>query len=133
MAKPKRTLGYTDARQVRLMFEEMGEAMCAASASEGGYSLAELLAAGVDVPSLRLAGFAVSDLRPHGFSVSALCDAGFAPSAFGSASGFAVLDLVAAGFKEPQLREAGFAQKDIDVALKPPKSKGPAKKGKGRK
>ena len=126
-----RELGFTDAKDVRLIFEEHGAAVRAATEGGGkksGYSLKELLVAGVLLDSLRHAGFPLKELRKHGFTAAELHDAGFPAHEFDSAAGFAVQELVDAGFAENDLKDAGYQQKEIDAVLRPPKKAPPRRK-----
>ena len=60
-------LGYTSSREIRLMFEEHAAEMRMSGYSGKGYTLQEVLDAGVSLSQIRLSGYKVSEMREMGF------------------------------------------------------------------
>ena len=126
-------LGYTSSREIRLMFEEHAAEMRMSGYSGKGYTLQEVLDAGVSLSQIRLSGYKVSEMREMGFGAVELRDAGYPAHRFTSETGFTVEDLLAAGFIESELLDAGFHQNEVDAVLRPKAKKGGPKKGKSKK
>ena len=127
-------MGFSAAKDVRLLFEEHGEEIRESGDDETkkaqGYTLDEILAAGVSLDEIRHAGFPLEVLRKHGgISTAELHEAGFEASEFTSEAGFSAAELVSAGFTEGEVLGAGYPQKEVDLILRP-KNKGKMGKGK---
>jgi ribosomal protein L13E len=126
-----RKLGYTDAVSVSRCFEEHGCNACL----EAGYSISDLLAAGIELWQLERSDSDVTTAQlraDHGFDAAALREAGFAPAAF-KGSGFSVEELSAAGFRMEECLAAGFSEREIEIALNPSSKGGLPKMTRARK